>query len=452
MLQSAIKSKAKGNISSVFAHLGASRPTLGPRFIDLKKSIAPKDPAVLQRAFDRLLNHLKKEAIEIRQRGSSVIPETDIKTIRANGGQLPESVAKEVKKRGAVVVRNIVDQALAVEYKDQIQKYIQRHPGIVGYPEDHPQAWEIYWATSQVAARSHPNFTATAVALNQLWHTHGNAPIDLTRNLIYCDRLRIRQPGDAKFALGGHIDGGSIERWEDPEYRQCYKKILQGQWEDYDPFDVTHRIEAEMDFYESPSGCSMFRIFQGWLALSKIEPNGGTLRVCPLIREQTAYFMMKPLLKEYLDKNDFMGAWPGRCQEITAEHHPHITDIMVSVSPVEPGDGVFWHCDLAHAVEPKNEMKSDSSVLYIPSTPICRRNSEYLRRQRDAFSLGLTPPDFPGNHCEKDFEDRAMPDHLTQAGKMGMGFAPFDEENDSLNSGQKQARRQHNQILGLTGS
>ena len=53
-----------------------------------------------------------------------------------------------------------------------------------------------------------------------------------------------------------------------------------------------------MDLYDAPGGCSMFRIFQGWLAISKIQTGGGTLRVCPLVKEPTAYFMMKPLLEE----------------------------------------------------------------------------------------------------------------------------------------------------------
>lgn len=71
--------------------------------------------------------------------------------------------------------------------------------------------------------------------------------------------------------------------------------------QNYDPFDVTHRINAKMDLYNSPGGCSMFRIFQGWMAISKIQQGGGTLRVSPLIKEPTAYFMLKPLLQENLN-------------------------------------------------------------------------------------------------------------------------------------------------------
>ena len=64
---------------------------------------------------------------------------------------------------------------------------------------------------------------------------------------------------------------------------------------------MTQRVKANMDLYDSPGGCSMFRNFQGWLAISRITRDGGHLRVSPLIKEPTAYFMMKPLLAENLD-------------------------------------------------------------------------------------------------------------------------------------------------------
>ncbi|KAI8137683.1 DUF1479 domain protein [Fennellomyces sp. T-0311] len=438
--------KAKGNISSVFAHLGASKQELDPRFLELKRQIAPKNADLLRKAFDRLLDTFEKEAQEIRQHGSSIIPEVTMEDIRGNGGRLPEKIVPEIKKRGTVVIRNIVDRALAAEYKASIQEYINNHPGIVGFPEDNPQVWEVYWSKAQVAARSHPNFNEAAVALNHVWHGDKNAPIDLSKNLVYCDRMRIRQPSDGTFKLAGHIDGGSLERWEDPEYRACYTKILEGKWEEYDPYDVTHRIEAVMDMYDAPGGCSMFRLMQGWLAISKIRPGGGTLRVCPLIKEPTAYFMMKPLLEESMNSSNFMGAWPARCQDITDTDHPHIVNSMVSVPEVDCGDGVFWHCDTVHGVEPEQTMTTDSSVLYIPSTPMCPRSSEYLRRQRAAFEKGITPPDFPANDCEEHFDDRATPAMLNGAQRLGMGFDPFPEE-EGLTEGQRKAIREHNRII-----
>lgn len=56
-----------------------------------------------------------------------------------------------------------------------------------------------------------------------------------------------------------------------------------------------------MDYYNAPGGCSMFRNFQGWVAIDEIQTGSGTLRVCPLLKQSTAYFMMKPLLAESLD-------------------------------------------------------------------------------------------------------------------------------------------------------
>jgi len=41
----------------------------------------------------------------------------------------------------------------------------------------------------------------------------------------------------------------SWKGWEDPEYSKCYTSILQGDWEKYDAFDATHRVNANMDMY-----------------------------------------------------------------------------------------------------------------------------------------------------------------------------------------------------------
>lgn len=140
---------------------------------------------------------------------------------------------------------------------------------IVCAKADDPQVWELYWTKGQVTARSHPNFVAVSNALNKIWHASDETAIDLSTNVTYCDRLRIRQPGDTSFALGEHVDGGSVERklkhietwkygacterisigWEDAEYRKCYQDILNGEWEKYDPFDATHRVDAVMDMY-----------------------------------------------------------------------------------------------------------------------------------------------------------------------------------------------------------
>lgn len=79
------------------------------------------------------------------------------------------------------------------------------------------------------------------------------------------------QPGDQSFNLGPHLDGGSLERWEDPEYRKCYSEILKGEWENHDPFSITHRLKATVDMYHGPGGCSAFRSYQVEQSLSSLD-------------------------------------------------------------------------------------------------------------------------------------------------------------------------------------
>lgn len=65
---------------------------------------------------------------------------------------------------------------------------------------------------AQIAARSNLNFVAVTRALNTLWSATPGTPIDFDTSITYCDRLRIRLPGDSSFKLGEHMDGGSVER------------------------------------------------------------------------------------------------------------------------------------------------------------------------------------------------------------------------------------------------
>lgn len=57
---------------------------------------------------------------------------------------------------------------------------------------------------------------------------------------------------------------------------------------------------------------------------------------------------------------------------------------------------LFWHYDLMHLVDPVYTGQSDTSVFYIPSSPLCDRNVKYAFCRREAFLKGLTGPDFLG--------------------------------------------------------
>ena len=75
--------------------------------------------------------------------------------------------------------------------------------------------------------------------------------VDLSTPLTYADRFRIRKPGPVLWnAHHPHIDGGSIERWEDPGFREgCYGPILKGSWREHDAYDMRARLEAKTNTY-----------------------------------------------------------------------------------------------------------------------------------------------------------------------------------------------------------
>ena len=210
--------------------------------------------------------------------------------------------------------------------------------------------------------------------LMSLWHSNEyHAVISKLHPLAYADRVRIRQPGDSSFALGPHVDGGSVERWEPNGYGLggVYDKIWNGRWEDYDPFEAASRVDVVSDLYSGAGACSMFRMFQGWLSLSHTGPNQGTLKVNPLLQLSTAYFLLRPFFapiqnpSSFSDQSDFLdaknwtivsesemtaelqGATPGNSQELLEELHPHLdlAKTMVHVPEINPGDVVVWHCD-----------------------------------------------------------------------------------------------------------
>jgi hypothetical protein len=54
--------------------------------------------------------------------------------------------------------------------------------------------------------------------------------------------------------LGPHLDCGSIERWEDPGFRSCFRRILEGNggWRAHDPWDASPRVDAKQDLYNAP--------------------------------------------------------------------------------------------------------------------------------------------------------------------------------------------------------
>ncbi|OZJ05544.1 hypothetical protein BZG36_01674 [Bifiguratus adelaidae] len=456
MTSTFVKERKEGDISSVFASLSGEEAVVLPKeFSDLKHTIAQNKDA-LRESWLRLKASLRKEIDEIKTRGSEVIPSVDFDEL----SDLSSEKRQEILKRGSVVIRNVISRDDALQLKQDAKDYIKANPSTKAFPADKPVVYELYWSQTQVKARSDPRMQKAMGFINTLWHVDPSFPVSLRHNVTYADRLRIRNPGDAKFALGPHADGGSLERWEDPEYRACYKSIWDGDWEHYDAYDATHRIEANMDLHTGAGACGVFRSFQGWLSMSDVGPGEGSLLVAPLVQQVTAYYLLRPFFNDKdefdLDSTTFQGAAPGRGQEFSQDLHPELdlTHLMTSIPLVHPGDAVFWHCDLIHAVDPLHQGQSDSSVLYIPAAPLCRLNVEYLVRQRDAFLKGIPGPDFPGYpHAagESKHVGRATQEFLEQVGGEGglqaMGLAPLHVQDGT--AGEQKAIEIANHLLGF---
>ncbi|KAF3920430.1 hypothetical protein ABW20_dc0104358 [Dactylellina cionopaga] len=428
--------KAEGDISSVFASLsGETERPLPPRYQDLKKTLIANNAEKVQASWNRLIDSLKESVEEAKVLRERIIPSVSFADL--TNGKLSPKTINEIKKRGTVVVKGVFPAAEALEMKEHTRAYIAANRDITKNFKG--QVFEVYWSPSQIKARGDPRMIAAQIALQRLWE--GLSKEQSGTPLSYADRLRMRTPGDKSFALGPHVDGGSLERWEDPTYASCYTEILKGNWGNYNPFDSRYRLNANMDLYNSSGGCAAFRQFQGWLSLSSCGPGEGTLRVNPLLKQATAYFLLRPFFspprhspssldgwKLDLSTSRFPGSAQGRGQEMSEATHPHLQlqHSMVSAPRVEPGDYLLWHCDTIHAVDPVHNGREDASVFYIPVVPKCPLNESYIQKQKITFLTGYPPPDFPGGNGEEYHQGRPGVEIVEevggQAAMTGMGF------------------------------
>lgn len=344
--------RREGDISDAFASLsGMQFKPLDPRFAEVKRKLVAGNEEALHASWNRLLDSLREEIPLIREQKSKVIPEIDFKDI----DNASADFRSEHKKRGVAVIRNVIPEQEALDLKQELREYIAANPQTKAFPPENPQVYELYWSPTQIKARSHPNLIKAQRFLMEFWHSKDpNALVSGSHPTIYADRLRMRLPGDARFALGPHVDGGSCERWEPNGYGRghVYDDIWSGNWENYDPWEVSGRSNAVMDLYHGVGSCSMFRMFQGWLGMSNTGPYEGTLLVNPLLSRATAYFLLRPFFSplksidvsedysaafpgDYLEKSNWQlnpdthdswlqGATPGHGQELRHALHPHL--------------------------------------------------------------------------------------------------------------------------------
>jgi hypothetical protein len=438
---------------------------LPARFVQIKQSLIFGREAAVVASWNRLLAKLRQEVEVVAKTGSDIIPTINFADI--NDRTRVAEFSTKLRKRGVAVIRKVVPAALAREWKNETRAYLSTNPHTKSFPTRDPHLYGVYWSPPQIKGRAHPNVLAAQKFVMSMWHSSNESALVSTNfPVTYADRLRIRTPSDVHYYLNGHVDGGSVERWEPDGYGRggTYQKIWDGKWEEYDPWESSTRLGVTSDLYNGAGSCSMFRMFQGWLSMSAIDPGEGTFLLCPMIQLSTAYFLLRPFFSSkaattgngagFLDPENWTldprqtsvlhGALPSYTQELNNALHPHLqlARSMVRIPAVEPGDYVVWHCDAVYGVDRArlplwpgvsgSANEPAAAVMYIPACPLTQTNALYLARQRKAFLLGHPSPDFGGGHGESSHMGRPGVQEVSDAGGddglRAMGLLPWEED------------------------
>jgi len=386
---------------------------------------------------NNFINIEKKITAEIEEienlikNNKKIIPEIYYQQIVSNS--IDNNLVNLVKKRGCVIIRNVFDRKQVEFWNDELANYIEQNnyfedqkekAGLDKYFSDlksgKPQIFGLYWSKPQIEVRQSKNMALAKTWLNKLWINKFNGKTIFLpdKELVYADRVRRREAGDSSLGLSPHCDAGSVERWIDAAYQKIYEPIFSDNFENYDPFDAKYRDKTKE--IPSPAVSHVFRTFQGWTALTEQGPSDGTLQLIPIAKSM-AYILTRPLL-ENVSINSLCGSMPARALSVNAQYHSLLLRALVSIPKVYPGDTVWWHPDVVHAVENQHKGKNYSNVIYVGSTPYCQKNLSYAIKQSKNFLKGKSPPDFAAEDYEVNYKGRATIDDLTELGKKQMAL------------------------------
>ncbi|SPO04006.1 uncharacterized protein DNG_06689 [Cephalotrichum gorgonifer] len=488
----------------VLSFWGPDLVPLPSRFARIKRNLIAGHESALETAWVRLIAALRAEVEHIEGLGSHLIPSIEFSDL--DDGAQTTRFGRDLKRYGVGVVRGVVPRRDADEAVADTVRYIQKNhdskpPPL---PQD-PTCFDFFWTPAQIRARAHPSVLRAQRFMMGLWSATADDRLSTRYPVAYADRIRVHAgnmgsltpsasaPGGASNGLPGppvmgpksaddwlsaiqssgviaQVDNGSLERWEPDGYQRSgtYNHIFRGHWEDYDPWEVSGRATTTTDLYNGYAACSIFRMFQGLVALSTIEP--GMIRLLPSPKLVTAYFLLRPFFSPRkpppevrsgpeweaflaadnwsLDKepNSYVhGAVPGHAQRVTELWHPHLQlrRSMITLPTLQSGDYILWHPDLAYHItsdgtglrSPGYGRPDEVSVLvYVPAAPLTQTNALYLARQRKAFQRGQPGPDFDSAGIGLDSEapqgSRPGEEDVAkaggEAGLQAMGLAMFD--------------------------
>ncbi|KAF4465491.1 DUF1479 domain [Fusarium albosuccineum] len=462
-----------GPSSSMFAQTTEPMP-LPSRFARIKECLVSGKEAQIQASWMRLLAKLKTEIDVIVDAGPNIFPWIQFEDLTNTSAT--ESFSSQLKERGVAVIRGVIPRDVAVQWKAETDAYLDEDPRSHRLPTHDPHLYGVYWSPAQIKARAHENILQTQRFLMNLWHSSDpTALVSPNFPVSYADRMRIRNPEDEACSLSFYVDGGSVERWEPDGYGLAgtYRRIWDGEWEDWDPWESSTRLKVTSDLYNGDGSCSMIRMFQGWVSLSDIPVGEGTLLLCPMIRLTTAYLLLRPFftpIQSSPSHPDFLspenwtlekpvssiiqGALPSYPQELNDAFHPHLqlSRSMIPIPRLAPGDYLVWHCDAIYALDRlRRPDLPTTAILYLPACPLTQTNALYLSRQRKAFLTSEPGPDFGGAPgVEGSIGGEEVVREVGEAGGVdgmrAMGLLPWDED-DALDDCEQAVLEMANGIL-----
>jgi hypothetical protein len=370
--------------------------------------------AELTAAMDRQVTE-----IEARLRaGEPPFPVVEFDAVRAD--RVSEAERDAIRSSGCVVLRGTFERAEAEAWDAELGAYVEHNRFRARLLEKHPgtaeasRIWPVYWSRPQVAARQHDRMAAARRFLNGLWtfESSGTRWFDPEHDIGYPDRVRRREPGAVSKGLAMHADAPAVGGWRIAENQAVFAPLLTGGLAAHDAFAAAYRTGVRV---ESPVGCTVFRTFQGWTALSEMRPDDGVLHVVP-IPAAVGYRLVHGLAGEL----GLLGEPVAAPRRDAADDL--LTRALVPIPPVEPGDTVWWHGDLYHSVADATNDARWGNVMYIGAAPRCPRNDVYRSTAFDRFARGASPIDFPADDFEVDFTGRATVDDLNARGRAQFGL------------------------------
>jgi len=363
-----------------------------------------------------------------QQRLGSAWPELAFDEIE--GDSVTAAQIDQLHRRGCLVVRRHFPDAQARQWDQDIERYVTSnrfHETYSGPGDDffasvdsRPTIYPIYWSRPQMQARQSHRMATVQRFLNRLWTNQSSDRtwFDPDRNIMYPDRIRRRPPETSDDGLGAHIDTGNVDLWMTEAFQYAFHQVFVGEPLKHDPWNGAHRADALK--FPGSTMCSAFRTFQGWTALSAMEQDQGVLHAIPIPLAITR-LLLRPLLDDVAE-HDLCGVTMNRVLPVTTQWHRRLLDGLSPVPDLQPGDSVWWHADLIHAVAPVVDQKGWASVMYIPASPWNDRNADYARSVQNAFLAGNSPDDFPAEHYEASWHHRFTIDELNHLGRAALGM------------------------------